>query len=118
MNDSILVSIKKLLGLTEEDTSFDTDLIIHINSVFFMLNQLGVGSERVFSITDSSTEWTDFTRDVSEYSLIKSYMFLKVKLMFDPPNSSSVLDCYKAQITEYEWRINVMRENKKEETNE
>lgn len=103
--ESILVSIKKLLGIPVEDTCFDGDLIIHINSVFLILNQLGIG-ENPFSISDSSAVWSDFIDD-GKIELVKSYMFLKVKLLFDPPQNGSLIEAMNKQINEFEWRVNV-----------
>lgn len=106
MNESILTSIKKLLGLTDEDTSFDADLIIHINTVFFTLNQLGVGPETPFRISDSSATWQDFYEDYDIES-VKTYIYLKVRLLFDPPSTSAVLNAMSEAAKEYEWRLNV-----------
>lgn len=100
-----------MLGITEEYEYFDNDLIMHINSVFLVLKQLGVGPPEGFVINDKNAEWTDFISDEVKSTLVKSYMFLKVKLIFDPPLSSAVLECYKRQIEEYEWRLNVDSEN-------
>lgn len=105
--ESILTSIKKMLGITEEYDHFDSDLIMHINSVFSVLTQLGVGPSTGFMIEDTSATWNSFISNEATLMLVKSYMYLKVKLMFDPPLSSSVLECYKVQISEYEWRLNV-----------
>ena len=107
ITDSVLTSIKKLLGIAEEYEHFDADLIMHINSVFSILTQLGVGPSKGFMIEDKNATWKDFISDESKYMLVKSYMHLKVKLLFDPPLSSAVLECYKTQISEYEWRLNV-----------
>ena len=103
--ESILTSIKKLLGITEEDTTFDTDIIIHINSVLMILNQLGVGPAEGFSIEDSSAEWSDFIYDTSQIESVKTYVYMKVKLMFDPPLSSSAVESMKQIISELEWRL-------------
>lgn len=111
ITDSILTSIKKLLGISEEYEHFDADLIMHINSVFSILTQLGVGPTTGFMIEDKNTIWKDFIGDEAKYMLVKSYMHLKVKLLFDPPLSSAVMECYKTQISEYEWRLNVAAEN-------
>ena len=111
ITDSVLTSIKKLLGIAEEYEHFDADLVMHINSVFSILTQLGVGPSKGFMIEDKSATWKDFISDESKYMLVKSYMHLKVKLLFDPPLSSAVLECYKTQISEYEWRLNVAAEN-------
>lgn len=104
--ESILTSIKKLLGITEEYEQFDTDLIIHINSVFMILNQLGVGPEG-FTINDKSAIWNDFTSGTLNIESVKTYVFLKVRLIFDPPQSSALIDSYNRQISELEWRLNI-----------
>lgn len=111
MNDSILLSIKKMLGLPEEYDAFDLDIITHINSVFSILMQIGVGPVKGFMIEDKTAIWTDYIQDTSLYQLVKSYMVLKVRLLFDPPMSSAVLECYKTQANEYEWRLKTMAEN-------
>lgn len=105
--DSILTSIKKMLGIAEEYEHFDADLIMHINSVFSILTQLGVGPDEGFSIEDSTSTWDDFVSENSKLDAIKSYMYLKVKLLFDPPLSSSVSESMNRMISELEWRINV-----------
>ncbi len=105
--ESILTSIKKLLGIEEEYTHFDQDLIMHINSVFMILNQLGVGPSEGFSIQDSKSVWTNFIPAGSKLEAVKSYIHLKVKLMFDPPSSSAVLEAINRTIAELEWRLNV-----------
>lgn len=105
--ESILTSIKKLLGIDEEYENFDSDIIMHINSVFMILNQLGVGPSESFSIQDSKSVWSDFMPSGSNLEAVKSYMHLKVKLMFDPPSSSAVMDAINRTIAELEWRLNV-----------
>ena len=105
--ESILTSIKKLLGITEEYTHFDTDLIIHINSALGVLTQLGVGPEEGFIITGQYEKWNEFLSDTSKLELVKTYTYLKVKQMFDPPVSSAVAESVKRQIEEFEWRISV-----------
>lgn len=106
--DSILTSIKKLLGIAEEYTQFDDDIIMHINTVFLNLTQLGVGPEEGFYIEDDTADWEDFVDTESNMQLnaIKSYMYLKVKLLFDPPLSSSVIESTNRMIAELEWRLN------------
>lgn len=110
MKDSILLSVKKMLGLTEEYDAFDLDIITHINSVFTILTQIGVGPSNGFMIEDKTAIWTNFIKDMSLYHLVKSYMVLKVRLLFDPPISSAVLECCKTQANEYEWRLKTMAE--------
>ena len=109
MEESILNTIKKMLGIPAADTAFDTDIIVNINSAFMVLFQLGVGSETIFSITDATAEWSDFTPEpnVEFYPLIKSYIYLKVKQVFDPPGTSFVLSAIADQIREMEWRLSV-----------
>lgn len=110
--ESILTSIKKLLGITEEYEHFDADIIMHINSVFSILTQLGVGPPDGFAIKDKTAVWSDFSPDDPQFSFIRSYVELRVKLMFDPPSSSSVIDAINRTIQELEWRINIAAENK------
>ena len=112
MTNSILTSIKKLLGITEEYTHFDPDIIMHINSVFMVLSQLGVGPTSGFSISDATAVWSDFLPDGANLQAVKSYVYQKVKLLFDPPQSSAVLDAMKQSIAEFEWRLNVEAESK------
>lgn len=111
ITDSILTSIKKMLGIVEEYEHFDADLIMHINSVFSILTQLGVGPSKGFMIEDKSSTWNDYISNDTQFILVKSYVFLKVKLLFDPPLGSAVLENYNKQISEYEWRLNVAAEN-------
>lgn len=112
--DSILTSIKKLLGITKEYQHFDDDLIMHINSVFLVLTQLGVGPSEGFLIEDASAEWSDFLEDPTKLQLVKSYIFLKVKLLFDPPLSSAVIEANNRMISEFEWRLTVAADTKEE----
>lgn len=105
--ESILTSIKKLLGIEEEYTQFDNDIIMHINSVFLNLAQLGVGPAEGFLIEDDTATWEDFIGDSNQLQAVKSYMYLKVKLLFDPPLSSSVIESMNRMIAELEWRLNV-----------
>lgn len=105
--DSILTSIKKMLGITEDYTHFDTDIVIHINSVFSILTQLGVGPPEGFYIQDKTTIWYEYISDPNKIEMVKSYMYLKVRLIFDPPSSSSVIEAFNKQISEFEWRLNV-----------
>ena len=102
---SILVSIKKLLGLTDIYTPFDADIIMHINTVFMTLHQLGVGPSVGFKIEDEIAEWTDYLSDSILLEAAKSYVYMKVKLMFDPPSSSFVIESYKTLCSELEWRL-------------
>lgn len=106
--ESILTSIKKMLGITEEYTHFDADIIMHINAVFVVLNQLGVGPEEIFFIEDNSAIWDDFISDDNRLvNLVKSYMHLKVKLLFDPTANGTVMNSINSLINEFEFRLNV-----------
>lgn len=105
--DSILVSIKKLLGITAEYTQFDQDLIMHINSVFSILTQLGVGSPSGFSIHDEYATWNEFLEEDPRLEMVKTYVYQKVRLMFDPPDRSVVADAVNRQIDELEFRLMV-----------
>lgn len=108
--DSILDSIKKVLGLDPEYTEFDIDIIMHINSVFSTLHQLGVGPTEEFSISDSTSIWDDFVGTTKNISSVKSYVYLKTRLTFDPPATSFAIAAFEKQITELEWRLNVVTE--------
>ena len=108
--ESILTSIKKLLGIVEECGDFDTDIIIHINSALFDLTQMGVGPQNGFSIQDDLLKWSDFLEDSTKYEAVKTYVFLKVKTVFDPPASATVLEAYNRRILECEFRLNVQAE--------
>ena len=111
--ESILTSIKKLLGISEENTDFDADIIMHINSVFTTLTQIGVGPSEGFYIEDKNSEWQEFIMDLNKLQAIKTYIYLKVRLLFDPSSlGSSTLAAYERQIQELEWRLNVIAENK------
>lgn len=109
MTNSILLTTKKALGLADDYTAFDQDIIMHINSVFSTLVMLGVGPETGFVIEDDTKTWNEFTSDVRLNS-VKSYMYLKVRLLFDPPSTSFVLNALQEQLKELEWRMNVYRE--------
>lgn len=105
-NKSILNTIKKLLGMTPEYSSYDIDIMVHINSVFTILHDLGIGPPDGFQIEDSSTEWSEYSEDTYLINLIKTYMYLKVKMLFDPDGiSSSAKQSFENIINEYEFRI-------------
>ena len=103
--DSILTSVKKIIGIAEEDESFDVDLIIHINSVLMTLNQIGIGPEEGFYIRDKSAVWGDFITENTNMEAVKSYVGLRVRMIFDPPANGSVAEAIKATIAELEWRL-------------
>lgn len=105
--ESILGSVKKMLGIPNEYKNFDLDIVMHINSVLFILCQLGMGPESGYAISDDSDEWTDFIPEGTNLELVKSYVFMKVRVLFDPPQSSVVMESMNRMISEFEWRINV-----------
>jgi hypothetical protein len=110
MEESILTSTKKILGLDQDYTAFDLDIITHINAAFTILNQLGVGPEEGFYIQDEDDVWSDFLVPSNQLQLVKTYVFLKVRILFDPPATSFLIQAATDQIREYEWRLNVFRE--------
>lgn len=111
--ESILTSIKKQLGIDKEYTQFDDEIIMHINSVFTTLTQLGVGPSTGFHIEDESAIWTDFVSDISRLHAVKTYIYMKVRLIFDPASlQSATLAAYERQIQEFEWRLNVAVESR------
>lgn len=114
---SILNSIKQLLGMTEDYSPFDNELILHINSVFMILHNLGVGPDTPYKIVDSTNTWDEFTESKETIEAVKTYVYLKTRLIFDPPTSSIVLESYNSIISELEWRLNVI-DNKEEESDE
>lgn len=106
MSESILTSIKKLLGIDESYTFFDADVLMHINTVFMILYQLGVGPSTPFSISDKTAVWSDFVGDATDLAGVKTYIWAKVKLAFDPPQSSAAIEALKETAKELEWRLN------------
>lgn len=104
--ESILNSIKKMLGIQADYDHFDHDIIMHINTVFMALTQLGVGPPEGFYIEDDTTSWLEFIPELTKLQAVKTYIYLKVKLVFDPPQSSAVIESMNKQITELEWRLN------------
>lgn len=114
--ESILQSIKKLLGIKEDYTEFDIDIITHINSVFAILNQLGVGPPKGFYIDGADETWRDYLGDDStNLNNVKSYVYMKVRLLFDPPQNSAHMEAMKQMSAEYEWRLNIAAEGIREE---
>lgn len=107
---SILTSTKKVLGIDVAYTAFDPDILMHINSVFSTLYQLGLGPDNGFAIDDDSAVWSDFFGDDPRLNSIKTYVYLRVRLLFDPPGTSFLVDAMNRQIKEMEWRLNVERE--------
>ena len=112
--ESILTSIKKLLGIMSDYTNFDDDIIIHINTAFAMLNQLGVGPEGGFMIVDANSRWEDYTTE-KNLNMVKTYIYLKVRLLFDPPTSTALIESINRTLSEIEWRIFLEGDPKPEE---
>ena len=111
LEEKILSSIKKLLGLNDGVTVFDTDIVIHINTVFANLTQMGIGPQNDegknigFKISTGNEVWGDFTSNDILIENVKTYVYIKVKMVFDPPTSSALIDAYNAQAKELEWRL-------------
>lgn len=116
--ESILTSIKKMLGIQEDYEHFDAELIMHINSVLMTLTQIGVGPSGGFIIEDDTSLWTDLIKDPTKLGPAKSYVYLKVKLLFDPPASSTTMESFKQLASEFEWRLNVAVESNNAEGEE
>ena len=117
MDGSILNDIKKLIGIKSTDINYDTDIIIFINSVFTDLNQMGVGpSDKPYSITDDKNKWSEFVEE-GMLENVKKYIYLRVKVVFDPPTNSFLLNSMKEETKEMEWRLNVRGESIKEKIN-
>jgi hypothetical protein len=116
MESSILVSTKKVLGIPEADTSFDLDIIVYINTAFGVLMQLGIGPIEGFAIEDEMGLWNDFLdpiespNNLSLLNIVRTYVFLKVKMLFDPPNTGYLITAMTEQIEEYEWRLMTLKE--------
>jgi hypothetical protein len=108
---SILDSIKKTLGLDPDYTAFDLDVIMHINTAFSVLTGIGVGPVEGFAIEDNTTSWSSYSDDMVFLASVKSYIFAKVKLLFDPPPTSFTINAMKEMIGEMEWRLNVIGES-------
>ena len=110
MESSILTTVKKLIGLAEEDESFDQDLLVHINSALLFLNQIGITVKDDFELEDSSATWTDLLgSDCDPYAFraVKTYIVLKVRKVFDPPQNGTVMEALNSEIFTLEWRLNV-----------
>lgn len=117
MNESILTSIKKLLGIDEDLTAFDADVMMNINSAINVLTQNGVGPSEGFKIESKDETWSDFFDDDLLLQMVKTYVYIKVRLIFDPPQASAVIACYEEQANETLWRILTIvdkRDNKDE----
>ena len=104
--DSILDSMKKLLGISNDYNHFDQDIIIHINTAFMSLRQIGVGPKEGFAIHGSEETWGDFLPDMKTLESVRTYLYLKVRLIFDAPTNSAVVEIFNKNINEIEWRLN------------
>lgn len=113
MTDSILNTVKKVLGLDPDYTAFDTDVIMHINSVFSTLHQLGVGPSQAFQIQDETETWFEFLGNETSINSVKTYVYLRVRLIFDPPATSFTIAAMEKQAQELEWRLNVQQEGER-----
>lgn len=109
--ESILTSVKALLGITEEYEHFDPPIIMHINSVLMVLTQLGIGPAEGFSIEDETSTWVDFVQDTTKIEAIKTYVGMRVRLLFDPPSGSAHIEAINRTISELEWRLNIAAES-------
>lgn len=112
--ESILTTIKKMLGIAADYTHFDTDIIVHINTVLVTLNQIGVGPETPATISSVADTWENTLGDISNIESVKTYIYLKVRLLFDPPASSYVLESMNRAANELEWRLNIQTDYDKE----
>lgn len=110
MENSILISTKQVLGVGEGYTVFDLDIITHINASFSVINQIGVGPAEGFFIEGETEEWADIGLPNKQLNLVKTYILLKVRMLFDPPGTGFLIDAMTKQISEYEWRLNAFRE--------
>lgn len=110
MTDSILNSTKKTLGIDPDYGAFDLDILTHINSTLSTLQQLGIGPEAGYMIMDHTSSWTDFLGEDLRLNAVKTYVYLRVRLLFDPPATSFHINAIQEQIKELEWRLNVHRE--------
>lgn len=108
--DRILPTVKQLMGIDRNYNVFDTDLIVAINSAFMILNQLGVGPDPPYHIEDDTATWEDFSSDVNDLQALKSYIYLRAKILFDPPSSGVLHEAVERQISEFEWRLTVQAE--------
>lgn len=110
MEESILNSVKNQLSIAPDDTAFDAEIMIHINSVLATLNQLGIGPADGFGITGADDKWADFIGSNKKLNMARSYVGIKVRILFDPPSNSFTLEAFKQAAAEWEWRLNVQRE--------
>ena len=116
--DSILLSVKKALGIDGDCTDFDTELIMHINTVLSTLTPIGVGNEDGFTISGIDEKWSDFVADEPRWSQIRTYVYTKVRLIFDPPQGTAVVEAMNKVANELEWRLYVIADNLRKEKEE
>lgn len=107
--NSILESVKTMLNIELDDTAFDTDIIFGINTAFAILQQIGVGPKEGFNVVDNTQQWQDYAEGAM-YSMVQQYVYLKTKVIFDPPTNSFLLSAYNDRINELEWRLKVTAE--------
>lgn len=107
MEESILLTIKKMIGPSIDYPAFETDLIVHINTALMVLNQIGIGPVEGFQITGEDETWHDLIGDAKNLDAVKTYIYLRVRMAFDPPTTGATTDAFKEMIKEYEWRLNV-----------
>ncbi len=111
MENSILTSTKKILGIDDSYTAFDLDIITHINTTFSTLNQLGIGPVEGFGIEDNTAIWSDLNLPMNQLRMVRTYIYLKTRMIFDPPSTSFVIEAMEKQISEHEWRLSSFRED-------
>lgn len=107
---SILSDTKKVLGLASDYTAFDQDIMMYINAAFSVVDQLGVGPDGGFFINDENDEWSDINLPDNQLHVVKTYVYLRVRMLFDPPTMSFMIEAANEQLREYEWRLNLFRE--------
>lgn len=115
MDGSILNTIKRALGLEPDYDTYDLEVITHINSVFSTLQQLGVGTDEAYEIESADNKWEEFLENDKNLNAVKSYIFMRVKLIFDPPGNSFAVESLQKQVDQLEWRLNVYSEGKRED---
>lgn len=111
--DSILLTIKKLIGMDADYNAFDIDIIVAINGSFMILNQLGVGPDEPFSITGVAETWQDFSDGIGQIELVKNYIYLRTRLLFDPPSTGVLHEAIERQISEFEFRLSTQAKQKR-----
>lgn len=118
MSDSVLTDTKKILGLASDYTVFDLDIVTHINATFSTLNQLGVGPLEGYFISDETDTWDGLNLPDNQLSMVKSYLYLSVRFLFDPPSTSFLIEAQQNQIRQFEWRLNAFRETSESDSEE